>query len=292
MSARRAKKKKVLNTLIVILLLVIVLCGAAIFLLVHHWRQEPAEPTVPTEATAESIPETTPPATAATEPTTEPTAPETEAPEPQQPENLTKLLEHNGTSCDALLQAGCSQLVVVVSQGTAADIRFFSCTDGLWEELHDLACDGYVGRSGVLAAKQEGDGSTPSGLYRIGSAFYIDDAPDTALDTFRVTKDTYWVDDADSMFYNQRVEGTENKDWNSAEHMIDYEAEYRYGFVVNYNVLGIPDAGSAIFFHINDAPTAGCIATEEDMVLAYLAELDKEKCPSILIVSGEALASE
>jgi L,D-peptidoglycan transpeptidase YkuD (ErfK/YbiS/YcfS/YnhG family) len=90
------------------------------------------------------------------------------------------------------------------------------------------------------------------------------------------------VDDPDSDFYNKYVVGTENKDWNSAERMIEYNG-YRYGFVVDYNVECIKGAGSAIFFHIGSNPTAGCVATSEEVILKYLSLLDKNKNPYVLI---------
>jgi len=159
------------------------------------------------------------------------------------------------------------------------------------QEHTQLSCTGYVGRSGVYTKKQEGDGSTPSGLYGIGNAFYIDDAPETALSAFQITTDTYWVDDPDSKFYNQRVETVENKDWDSAEHMIDYSG-YQYGFVVEYNLTAEYNAGSAIFFHVGNNPTAGCIATQAEMVKAYLAELDITRKPCVLILRESGLLNE
>lgn len=57
-------------------------------------------------------------------------------------------------------------------------------------------------------------------------------APNTGLTTFKITNDTYRVDDPNSAYYNKRVDGTQNKDWNSAEYMIDHPTEYEYGFVI------------------------------------------------------------
>lgn len=232
------------------------------------------EPPV-TEAPTEPVPTTLPP-----EPTEAPSLPGPE----DQPVELTVLLEFENVTYDMLAEEQCSQLITVESSGNKASIRLFTCEDGLWQEQPDMVCSGFLGRNGSTSNKQEGDGCTPQGFYSIGSGFYIKNAPQTGLDLFQVTKDTYWVDDPSSQFYNQRVEGTENKDWKSAEHMIDYYSEYLYGFVVDYNLAAEKGAGSAIFFHVNDNPTAGCIATSEKMVLAYMAKLDKLQHPHILIV--------
>lgn len=96
--------------------------------------------------------------------------------------------------------------------------------------------------------------------------------------------DTYWVDDPNSVYYNQHIEGTANKDWSSAEHMIDYMTAYEYGFVINYYTEAVYNAGSAIFFHISYGPTAGCVGTDRTMVLYYLASLDKSQNPYLVIL--------
>jgi len=260
--------------------------------------QEPTETTVASnETTQATVPDTEPAAetteatesteeaetTEATEPVEETTEEPTEAPEPADPDPLTVFLERGGVTFGDLEKKNCSQLIIVTADGTYADIHFYSRSSGQWTEVSSLSCSGRVGRSGVSSHKQEGDGATPTGLYSIGSGFYIHSAPDTGLDLFQITQDTYWIDDPDSQFYNQRIEGTENKDWDSAEHMIDY-GTYRYGFVVDYNLTAEYNAGSAIFFHIGSSSTAGCIATSENMVLAYLAQLDKTQKPHILIL--------
>lgn len=238
--------------------------------------------TAPTEPPATQPPQTEPPTEPATQPTEVMEEPILPAPE-DQPSELTAMLALENITYDMLEEKQCNQLITVEAEGNNASIRLFTRTDGLWQAQPDMACSGFLGRNGSTADKQEGDGCTPLGLYSIGSGFYTKNAPATGLDLFQVTKDTYWVDDPSSQFYNQRVEGTENKDWKSAEHMIDYP-EYLYGFVVDYNLAAEKGAGSAIFFHINDNPTAGCIATTEKMVLSYLAQLDKAEHPHILIV--------
>lgn len=52
------------------------------------------------------------------------------------------------------------------------------------------------------------------------------------------------------------------------------------------NVSGTSEynAGSAIFFHVGSVPTQGCISTDEENVLMYLAKLDKDLFPYILII--------
>ncbi len=200
----------------------------------------------------------------------------------EQPEDLTNLLSAVEKSYSDLSNSSCTQLVTVDSNYTNATIRLWEFTDGIWTEAESYFCYGFVGSMGTVDNMSEDISGTPRGLYPIGSAFYRYTEPDTMLDIFQITDETYWVDDPDSKYYNQRVEGTEDKDWDSAEHMADYSV-YNYGFVVNYNMPAVYNAGSAIFFHIGSSPTAGCIATDEIMVTSYLSALNKELNPYILI---------
>ena len=194
-------------------------------------------------------------------------------------------LSSAGFSTEDLEQLNCQQIITVTSNGNTAEIRFYYLNEnGMWENDPALTTDGYVGSQGVSKESYEGSYETPFGLYGIGDAFYIDTVPETSLNTFQITQDTYWVDDPDSVFYNQRVEGTEYMDLNSAEHMIDYYNSYRFGFVIEYNTENtIPGKGSAFFFHISWQPTAGCVGTSETMVLKYLKRLNKDCNPQILM---------
>ena len=199
------------------------------------------------------------------------------------PEALTAMLDASGSNLQALSKCSCKQLITVQTTGAAAKIDLYVLSDGQWLLQEDLSCEGFVGQNGAVKEKQEGDKSTPKGLFPVTQAFYINDVPQTGLPLFEITEDTYWIDDPSSVYYNTRVEGVENKDWNSAEHMRSYSASYEYGFVIGYNLASVPGAGSAIFFHVGSRPTAGCVATDRAFVLQYLAILDSAQSPYILI---------
>ncbi|MBR4867536.1 MAG: L,D-transpeptidase family protein, partial [Clostridia bacterium] len=204
-------------------------------------------------------------------------------PELQIPNELVQYLTAAGSSQQALDATGCSQLVTVIAQGNTATIRFYEKINNAWQEDGSLLCSGHVGQNGVSFQKAEGDRSTPIGLYAIGSAFYHSgSAPATGLPVFEIQQDSYWVDDPNSAYYNQYATANTPKDWNSAEHMIS-ESGYRYGFVVDYNTQQVKGAGSAIFFHIGNGYTLGCISTAESNVLSYLAKLNQQNTPHILI---------
>lgn len=209
------------------------------------------------------------------------------APDPNAPplvsEELSALLKESTTSPSDLAASGCKQLIVVSTEGSNADIRFFYAQDGVWTEDADLSSKGFVGKLGAGEAMAEGKMMTPVGFFTVGEAFYTLDAPKTRLESFQITEETYWVDDPESVHYNTRVEGTTDKDWSSAEHMIDY-AGYRYGFTIGYNPECIPGKGSAIFFHISDRPTAGCVGASEETVVNLLSVLNPEENPHLLII--------
>ena len=246
----------------------------------EEMTEHPTEPV--TEAPTE-VPTEAPTEVPTEAPTEAPTQAPTE-PEAVVPEKLAAMLKSSGYTVEDLAARECTQLITVESSGNTCRLRYYHYENDQWICNEALSCSGYVGRNGVTANKREGDGKTPAGLYGVGDAFYIYSAPDTGLEMFKITEDTYWVDDPDSKYYNQHVEGTADKDWDSAEHMIGYNPAYVYGFVINYNMEQVYNLGSAIFFHISTGGgTAGCVSTAESYVLQYLALLDKECNPQILI---------
>lgn len=199
------------------------------------------------------------------------------------PAELQHVLTRGGVTTQKLNDIGCHQLVTVSSNGTHAEICFYTRENDAWTGEASMTCSGYVGDNGVSTDISEHCHATPKGLYPVGDAFYIGSKPDTGLDSFEITDDTYWVTDPDSDYYNQRVVGTDNKDWESAEQMIKYE-DYKRGFVVDFNTECIYNAGSAIFFRIGSKPTAGGIALSQDNVENYLSHLDSSQNPYIIIV--------
>lgn len=256
-----------------------------------HMTKIPTAPSNVDEATEIPTQAKTQPATEViteiiTEPTTQPlTQPTTQIDDSLQPADLTSFLSDMNQTYDSLRDLKCSQLVVVRSMSNDAEVLLYETNDeGLWINNTALATNGYVGSNGVSDESYEGSYETPRGFFSIGDAFYRNSAPNTGLNSFKITEDTYWVDDPDSKFYNMRVEGAENMDWNSAEHMNSI-ANYEYGFVINFNMNPIiKRKGSAIFFHIGSSPTAGCVAVSEQMVLNYLSVLDSSKNPYIMIM--------
>lgn len=180
------------------------------------------------------------------------------------------------------------QVIIVIADGSSAKILAYEYDDELleWKEIINI-CDGYVGKNGTCKNKQEGDYCTPIGIFNLSSAFGIASNPGTSLPYKIITQDSYWIDDPLSPFYNTWVEGTDYKDWNSAEHLVEYKKQYKYAIVIDYNVSPIiPNAGSAIFLHCGNKPTAGCVAADEEEIVEILQWLDPTKNPQIIILDA------
>lgn len=136
--------------------------------------------------------------------------------------------------------------------------------------------------------KAEGDGKSPAGIYRFGSAFGFATESSGGLTTpYRPLKDTTeCVDDSASQFYNQIVERDKVPavDWKSSERMRSV-ADYRLGLVIEHNSAAIPRSGSCIFMHIWSGPsrgTAGCTAMNDAALETMLRWLDPAARPLLV----------
>lgn len=290
----RKSKRKIDKRMIIIIIIglaVIALIAAGAILLILNSKATPQEqPQTDASTAVETTAAASTAAASTAQDTTEQSTGEatteaiqTEAPTAALPESLAALLEKAGSGAETLDALQTAQLVVVDSSGTSANLSFYQKNGDLWERDDSLSASGFVGREGTVTQMSEQVSGTPKGFHPIGTAFYQYDAPATGLESFQITGDTYWVDDPDSRYYNQRVEGTAEQDWSSAEHMASIPG-YKYGFVINYNMPAEYNKGSAVFFHIGYNPTAGCVAASEDTVLAYLAHLNAAANPYILVI--------
>jgi L,D-peptidoglycan transpeptidase YkuD (ErfK/YbiS/YcfS/YnhG family) len=146
------------------------------------------------------------------------------------------------------------------------------------------------GRNGFAppGKKREGDGRTPSGIFRLGLAFGRSAALPTGLVYRQATEDDYWVDDPASPFYNQWVKGKSKGI--SSEKMLLNNGLYDVGIVVEYNTApSVPGHGSAIFVHLwgehGKQPTSGCVALDRAQLTTLIRWLNAAANP--VIVLGE-----
>ncbi len=153
-----------------------------------------------------------------------------------------------------------------------------------------------IGKSGISDNKQEGDGATPRGVFRLRECWYRADrikSIKTGL-PLRVTyEEDGWCDEPSSPHYNRPV-----KLPYSLSHEKMWREDHVYDIVVplGYNDDPvIPGKGSAIFMHlarpalaapernneINYEPTEGCVALAQPDLLALLALCDTNSCIEI-----------
>jgi L,D-peptidoglycan transpeptidase YkuD (ErfK/YbiS/YcfS/YnhG family) len=187
-----------------------------------------------------------------------------------------------------VVPAGCKQVIVVRKSADNPNgpimLTAYESSGG-WKAVQGpISCT--IGRDGFAAAdqKKEGDGKTPTGVYRIGMAFGAPKQVDTKLDYKNPGPDDFWCDDPNSQQYNRMTKGMPS-DAKSFEKLT--QDAYKYAAVIEYNTdTVVPGAGSAIFLHVwggPDKPTAGCVAVAEPEMVKLLAWLDKSKKPAIAI---------
>lgn len=205
-----------------------------------------------------------------------------------QPEELTKYISDYGYDYDNM---NFDHLIVIDTEDSKGTVYCYQqAENGYWWNIagdgKPLTTECYIGENGADFVLTENSKKTPLGFYQLGEGFYIDDKPSTTYPMFKITDDTYWVDDPKSKYYNQKVEGTANKDWASAEHMISDTQAYKYGLVINYNTNPVDtSAGAGIFMHCMDKATSGCVGVPQDIMKTILEWLDKDSNAYIFITT-------
>jgi D-alanyl-D-alanine dipeptidase len=165
--------------------------------------------------------------------------------------------------------------------GNAIAIKLGRNGLGWGRGLHDIPKNAKI-------VKKEGDGKAPAGIFSLKQAFGYE--PFNVKYPYSVYKTTdHCVDDINSKFYNKIVDSKKVKiDYKSKEHMKFPKNYYKYGIVVNHNHIdeagAIKGAGSCIFMHIKNVPTAGCTVMSESEMKKIIKWLNVNKNP--LLVQG------
>ena len=143
--------------------------------------------------------------------------------------------------------------------------------------------------------KREGDGRSPAGVFRIGDAFGYAASARTGLRYTAMTESDYCIDVERSPLYNrivdERVVGRAAIEGSTEPMRRDIHANgdhrYKLGFIVEHNGKRSAGLGSCIFAHIwkePGAPTAGCTAMEEEVLVDLVAWLDATKHPIFVLL--------
>jgi L,D-peptidoglycan transpeptidase YkuD (ErfK/YbiS/YcfS/YnhG family) len=192
-----------------------------------------------------------------------------------------------------LASTGSASQIVVVDAPTYDTT---TATVTLWQ--HNGAC--WVAVAGPWAARiggggfsdhhLEGDESTPTGAYPVGSVIYGNQpSPGVRYEYHQLVCGDWWDEDPTSPQYNtfQHVAcGQKPSFGGGSEALWQETAAYPSFAVIDYNASPIvPGAGSGIFLHADiGSPTAGCVSlplSELDYTLQWLNPQD-----SPLIVMG------
>ncbi len=183
------------------------------------------------------------------------------------------------------------QVLVVTDESflffTRTRMYFLEQSGGGWVQIME-PIDALIGRNGLAAPgeKREGDGKTPSGLFRLGTAFGYTEKIDTKMPYRQALADDIWVDDPAAPDYNRWVK-KQLSEASSYEVLRRDDHLYRLAIVIEYNTDPvIKGYGSAIFLHLwagPHEPTAGCVAVSKENMLKLLSRLDPERKPVMII---------
>ncbi len=188
---------------------------------------------------------------------------------------------------------------------TQGSLQIFQLEDRQWQALSDPV-EVTIGRGGAAwgvglhqaqpgPVKREGDGRSPAGVYRIGTAFGYANIVRTGLHYQPMHATDYCIDVSTSPLYNQIVDARqvgESAVAGSTEPMrrdihLQGDSRYRAGFVIEHNRHGLANAGSCIFAHLWKAPgepTAGCTAMAEAVMEKLLASLHADRHPVFVLL--------
>lgn len=195
--------------------------------------------------------------------------------------------------------ASAQQLVTVEAKTmrtTYATLRTWKRVRGCWVAVHG-PYTARLGKNGLSANRREGDGTTPTGTYRIGRTMYGNE-PNPGV-KFRYRKlrcGDWWDEDARSPTYNsfQHVRcGMKPPFGAGSEGMWQQPKPYPFLAVVEYNMRPtVPGKGSGIFLHAQTGgPTIGCVSLRKAQLRTVLRWLRPGAAPVIAIGTSRQLRS-
>jgi L,D-peptidoglycan transpeptidase YkuD (ErfK/YbiS/YcfS/YnhG family) len=133
-----------------------------------------------------------------------------------------------------------------------------------------------IGKNGIKLKKNEGDKTTPKGIFSLNKLYYRADRvpkPITKIPTKIITKKMGWCNDPKSNFYNTEIKIKKKIKY---EKLFRKDNSYDYLIDIDYNNKKIPYKGSAIFIHLTKKykKTAGCISLIKKDFIILLKLLD------------------
>lgn len=201
-----------------------------------------------------------------------------------------------------------TQLITAVAKGTKNSSRDGTLT--WWQRQGKTwvkvgSAKARFGVHGLSDYRLEGDGTTPTGYFRLPSAFGIDAAPSsTKLPWHSVDSGSWWDENSLDAHYNTWYENcpatvcweSATSPAHSSEHLADYTPQYEYAVFIGFNAdktrvtAPAKPSGSGIFLHVNGKGyTAGCISVSKPAMVALLKWLDPARTPRIAIGNAKSI---
>lgn len=209
-------------------------------------------------------------------------------------ELLGKWMAAEGLTFADLDDRDCRQLVLAVCSekpGTLSRVCCLEEREGRWAAAEGMErFPGWCGPNGLNHDRREGDNTSPAGLWPLGLCFGTEEKPAGLRMPWRdITPNSDWVGDHDSPYYATWQEwgtpGLAPYDRKAGEVLSHYPTPYALSCVIRFNAppFADPKKGCAIFFHVSDHPTAGCIGMLKPDLTRVLTWMEPEKYPHILI---------
>jgi L,D-peptidoglycan transpeptidase YkuD (ErfK/YbiS/YcfS/YnhG family) len=152
-----------------------------------------------------------------------------------------------------------------------------------------------VGSNGLRENRREGDGTTPTGTFRLGPVMYgIAPNPGVRYPYRRLRCGDWWVEDPRSPFYNtfRHVPCGQTPPFRTTTPDMSKETKaFPHLAVVEFNMRPVvPGRGSGIFLHAQTGgPTAGCISLRRAELVQVLRWLAPRAQPRIAIGTRTSL---
>lgn len=134
-----------------------------------------------------------------------------------------------------------------------------------------------LGRDGIKANKQEGDGATPAGRYRLVRLWWRADRgprPRTMLPVRPITATDGWCEDPSDRRYNRPIRMSPGQ---PGDRLARTDALYDLIIEIDHNMRPrIAGRGSAVFIHVartGMTPTAGCVSMPAGALRRLLTRL-------------------
>lgn len=206
-----------------------------------------------------------------------------------------KWMDVEGLTTQDLDDRGCRQLVISAQSDLWEYETTLTCYEknknGEWVAVSGLTkLRGTNGRRGVNHDRVQGDETSPGGIWQLGTVFGNEKKPKGLKMPWRsITPNSVWIGVQSSKYYNtwQEIDKVKDEHFtnNSGEHLQDYTTSYALSCVIRFNMPPYTDSrkGAAIFFHVSNGGTAGCIGLPYNDFKRCILWLNPDCNPYILI---------